>query len=356
MFGKYLYNLLGLCLLFACLTACNDESKTPIPTDPSQPTGLYQNGVFVVCEGNFGWGIATLSFIEANSQRVSNRIFSHANSGQLLGNVAQSMVLYQNKGYIVVNNSRRIEVIEPQTAKSLATFEGFTSPRYLLPIGNDKAYLSTIYETFIYLIDLNTGRIEDTIELGFWSEKMFRLDAQNVMVVSHDSQELVVLNPQTHQIRTVLRVGRGAKSVVVQENGTAWVLTAGAAAGQSGAAQLFRIEAPWQAVELVQTFSAQNRIRQLALSNDQKTLFYVQDQDLIAYEIATQRTSVLVEKLPASLVYNLAHDPKNPHIYLADALDYVQEGIVWQYHSRTGQLLGQYSVGVIPNDFCFIEP
>lgn len=71
-----------------------------------EPFAQSQRGVFITCEGNFGWDNASLSFYDPAARSVENEIFIRAN-GMKLGDVAQSMTLHKGRGYVVVNNSAR---------------------------------------------------------------------------------------------------------------------------------------------------------------------------------------------------------------------------------------------------------
>ena len=61
---------------------------------------------------------------------VENNIFSQINSFQL-GDVVQSMNIIDEKAYIVVNNSSKIEVANIDSMNSIATIQGLISPRYI---------------------------------------------------------------------------------------------------------------------------------------------------------------------------------------------------------------------------------
>ena len=59
------------------------------------------SGLFITNEGNFQYGNATLSYYDPETKQVQNEVFFRANSMKL-GDVAQSMCIHDNKGWVVV--------------------------------------------------------------------------------------------------------------------------------------------------------------------------------------------------------------------------------------------------------------
>ena len=105
----------------------------PVPEERfsyPMPPGEEPEGVFIVCEGNFMYGNASLSFYLPSSGELQNEVFARAN-GMKLGDVAQSMTIHDGTAYIVVNNSGIVFGIDPETFRIERVIRGIGSPRYI---------------------------------------------------------------------------------------------------------------------------------------------------------------------------------------------------------------------------------
>ena len=73
--------------------------------------GAFSDGIFIVNEGTFQTGTGTVTFFKPDSNLTQQDIFAAVN-GKPLGNIAQSMTIYNGKAYIVVNNADKVEIVD----------------------------------------------------------------------------------------------------------------------------------------------------------------------------------------------------------------------------------------------------
>ena len=127
-----------LLIAFAALTfiACKKEETS---------TDLYQNGVFVLNQGLFGSGVGTLDFIERGSGVVNKDIYQQNNESQVLGNVLQSMIEFNDYYYFAVNNTAKIVVVNKEDMKFVASI-AIDQPRFFATDG-DRLYVSSWGDT-----------------------------------------------------------------------------------------------------------------------------------------------------------------------------------------------------------------
>ena len=124
--------LAGLALLAASCSPKNEEKPNPAPT----------SGVFVLSEGNFGNSDGAVSLFDKATKALTLDAFGGANNGATLGDVVQSMGVQGNKGYIVVNASRKIEVVTLPDFKTAGTIAGLDQPRYFTSTSATRGYVT----------------------------------------------------------------------------------------------------------------------------------------------------------------------------------------------------------------------
>lgn len=314
------------------------------------------DGVFITNEGNFMYGNASLSYYIPSEKRVENEIFVRAN-GMNLGDVAQSMTIRKGRGYIVVNNSGVVFVIDTDTFRVTGMLTGPVSPRYIHFLSDTKAYLTDLYDPRITVFNPLTLEITGYIPTnGHKSTEQMVQYGRYVFTNcwSYDNK-LLVIDSEADRVVDSIEVGMQPASMVLDRYGKIWVGTDG---GYEGSPQgqslpsLYRIDAASRSVEKVFRFAANERLSELTLNGGGDTLYFINR--------SVWRMNVQAESLPTrpflpdkgTIYYGLAVDPATSEVYVADAIDYVQPGIVYRF-SPKGEPTDTLRVGITPGSFCF---
>jgi YVTN family beta-propeller protein len=336
--------LLSLAL---ALLAC-EKDVPPTPELPVITGGV--GGVYITNEGNFQFGNAAVSYYEEGMEDAIPDLFEPAN-GYSLGDVCQSMYIFNGKAYLVVNNSGKIEVVNESTFEVISTITGFNSPRYFLPVSNNKAYVTDLYANAISVVDLSTNTKTGQISCNGWTENM-ALAYGEVFITNRERNFLYVVNSQNDVLTDSIAIGFGANSIVEDFNGKLWVLCSGSN-GNNISATLHRINPLNHTVEATHTFpEISDSPWRLSINGTNDTLYFLNNG---VFSMPVESSGLPPEPLIAAdgrVFYGLGIQPSTGHIFVADAIDYVQRGKIYIYKTD-GSEIQSFLAGIIPGDFYF---
>lgn len=341
-------------LLFAItLFSCDKENDEPIK-------GAFSDGVFIVNEGPFQTGTGTITFFKADSNLVKQDIYNSVNN-KPLGNIAQSMTIFNGKGYIVVNNAEKVEVVDAISFKSLGTITGLKNPAQFLGISESKGYVTT-WDGNVAVIDLATNQVTKKITAGTGPDALIK--AGNYVYVANTGgfsidSSISVIDYSTDKIVKSIPVGKAPSGLVVDANGKVWVLCKGK--GYDGWPQaddtpgkLMRIDPSTLMVDYTYTFSTKTSHPDKLVINDQKSFVYFLFEYGI-YKFNINSTGSAPEKLVSRSFYSLGYEKKTDLLYAADAKDYISNGIVLRIKPANGHTVDSITAGISPRGFAFAE-
>ena len=351
---KKYFAFLVIGLLFSC-------SKTPVETVFFNFDN--QSGVFIVNEGNFMFGNASLSFYQYNQNRVFQQIFQARNQAPL-GDVAQSMELHNGLAWVVINNSGKIYVADANTMEYQATITGLNSPRYIHFINDDKAYVSDLYSSSIHIIHPKTYQKIGEINLQAEnkrrsSEQLIAFDDYVFTNCWSNGNEVLVIDSRSNNLVKSIEVGAQPQSMVLDKNNKLWVLCDGAYEGHAfywERPALVRIDAPTLEVEKLYFFDLETNPTSLEINGTKDTLYYINRN--------IYRMPVLSSMLPEEPFiestyptdyggfYSLGIHPFTSEIFISDAIDHQQNGMIYKYHPD-GHFVESFTAGVNPGAFYF---
>ena len=329
--------------------SCKKQEIGPqCPTCVDENITVKYDDVLIGCEGNFGWGNASISLFNPTNNSITNTVFQNIN-GYALGDVLQSMTEYNGHLFVVVNNSGKIEVLDTATYQKTATISGLTSPRYFCGINNSKAYVSDLFSNQIAILDLGSNAVIGSINTGGWTEEMLLVN-DKVYVCRPDTNFILQINATTNTIEDTIILAKGPSSLVLDSDNKLWALSSGGINDELG--ELNQIDPSTNNIIQKMVFSdISNSPNNLKISPDGETIYYLNNgvNQLSIYASSLPTTSIISQN--GALFYGLGISPTND-VYVSDAVDYVQAGIVYRYDS-TASLVHQFSVGIIPQGFWF---
>lgn len=321
---------------------------------------LPAHGLFIINEGNFQYGNATLSFYDPVSKTVENELFFRANAMKL-GDVAQSMVIRDGVGWVVVNNSHVIFAIDINTGKEIGRIVNLTSPRYIHFLSDEKAYVTQIWDNRIFIVNPSTfsitGYIECpnmTMEQGS-TEQMVQVGKYVYTNCWSYQNRILKIDTETDIVVDELEIGIQPTSLVLDKNNKIWTVTDGGYSGSPygyEAPSLYKIDPQTFTVEKSFRFSLGDAPSEVQLNGDGSKLYWINDD---IWEMDVDKGTLPPRPFIAAkgtIYYGLTVDPVSGDVYVADAIDYQQQGQILRYSSG-GELLDSFYVGIIPGAFCW---
>lgn len=359
------YKIVFYLLLVGLLSGCMkygpiDEEEFDVGADLGNGDVVSGKGLFITNEGNFMYGNASLSYYNPETREVLNEVFAKANSMKL-GDVAQSMVIRNGIGWIVVNNSGVIFAIDIHTFKVVGHITGFTSPRYIHFLSDEKAYVTQIWDHRIFIINPKefkiTGYIDcpDMTDESASTEQMVQYGDYVFTNCWSYQNRILVIDTRTDQVCDQIVVGIQPTSLVMDKYNKLWTVTDGGYEGSPyghEAPRLYCIDAETRKVEKQFTFKFGDWPSEVQLNGTRDTLYFI-NKDIWRVPVTAERFPVKpFIKSKNTLYYGLTVNPVNSEIYIADAIDYVQPGVILRYSSE-GIQLDEFKVGIIPGAFCW---
>ncbi len=354
--------LIGFLILQVCFIAgCKDDENT-------NPKGKYEKGVIILNEGTFKGSNGEISFFYTDSNKVVNNVFEKANGkNHPLGDVIQSMLVQNEQGYIIVNNSNKVVVVNPFTFVQTAEI-ALKQPRYMVADGNTGYVTEWVNNDYlnppkgrVAIINLQTNSTAkgDTITTnGQFPDKLILLNGR-LYVLNSNENTVSILNTQTKSFEKKIEIGSGPSGIVVDKNNDIWILTSGEAdyskypvIGTLEAGKLMRFSVNNGSLELKNTFAfAEFGGSDLIINNAKDKLYYSYNGKV--FEQAISAASLNTTPFLSRSFYGIGIDPTGSTFYGGVAPDYTNNGKMIRYNVATKAVIDSATVGIAPNGFLF---
>lgn len=348
--------LLPTVFLAFSLASCKSDD------DSRQEQTTYDAGIFIANEGPFQNGSGTVSFWNRATGETVQDIFAAANAGAMAGNILQSIHIENERAFLVVNNAGKVVVTDADTFEKTGEITGLQQPRYLLPVSENKAYVSQWgadgLTGSVAVVNLQTNLVEKTIPTGSGPEQMLLTGGRLYVANSGGGfggidSTIAVIDIVTENVISKIKVGINPNSLVMDKNGAIWagcsgftdwadpanpLNTPGNLARVENGTVTFSVNVPEQAYDL--TINA----------DGDHLYFLANNYGGNIYSMAITETLFNLNPFATGAYYALGFDAVEKTILAGDARDFQSNGEV-KVFDLSGNEKRVIPAGIIPGDF-----
>jgi len=345
--------LMALFVPFFFTSCSSDDNNNPVTPEPR---GTYDNGLFVLNEGNSNPATASITFI-SNDGMVEQDIFRTVNpNAEPIGSYLQNIFFDENNAYIVSGSANSVTVVNRYTFEYVATIsENLTNPRYGV-VSNGKAFVTNMlnypevggFVTVINLSDYSTEKID------FGSTRTERIIEKDGKIYVSNGQfgignTVTVIDAETNNIGDPINLGEGNNiSTIDQKDNFMYVLTSN---------NIRKINLNDLEIVGTKTFPVTiTNPRHLNIENDviyftsSTSVYSLPLDDFENNSVEPNQVFSYTSTSEFGAMYGFAVE--DGKIYVADAPDFSSAGSVYIY-SLNGTLQATHTAGVGPNGFYF---
>lgn len=352
---------------------------------PEGPIGKGEIEALVLNEGLINTNMGDISVIYRDGTVIPN-VFRDVNS-RPMGDVAQSITRINGKYFLAMNNSNKIEIVEPGTFKSLGTIKYTQAglPRQIVPISETEAIVSDLNQQ---LVRIRTVEPYDEpleyISIPRWVEYMVVVENKLFCMTEGGLYVFDVNNIKKEATRVIRDIKNEENTktcrMLVDRHNKIWALMNVRENNEVTSISLSRINPVTEKVEAVYKLPIGDRVNPQpgeiigAINYNRtdidltgtwvyfnvKTCVRKTDYSGVLSQQSVYRINVDTGEfehyrdLPgANMMYGFAVSPTGD-VYLCDCLDYsAQRGYIRHY--KKDESIVSYRVGVYPGQVYFPE-
>ena len=325
-----------------------DKDDPPILIPPS----VSSIGVYVVNEGLFGQNNAGLSYKNLEDGTVTNNVYSSANNGNPLGDNANSMTIFGSKGYIAVDNSNKVEIINLNDFKSFGFIDlGMNgSPREIYVKDENTAYVTSLNLDQVAKLDLQTKTVTTRINVGRKPEGI--KGANGKLFVANSGfgfdNTVSVIDMASDMVVATLQVGLNPRFVLNGFDNFIYVVCTGSFSDTTIFSGIYKIDPAANVV--VDSVQVKKNPGEACFTEINKMLV-INNDGVVNVDLATKSVSPLISGTAVNsffgVIYSISYDLLRATIYCGNPKDFTQNGEVVTFDVN-GNETGRFNVGLNP--------
>ncbi|SDE20961.1 YncE family protein [Niabella drilacis] len=358
---------LPVCLYLAgilLIAACRKERDWTLPPQNAEKD-TTSTGFYFLNEGGWGYNNATLDYFDTHSGVYERDVFTKANPDAVLGlgDTGNDMGVYGSKLYVVMNWSKKIEILDARTARRIKvltdqTHKAIENARSIT-FANGFAYLSsytTSEKGMVLEIDTATLNVTRTVEVGRQPDEL--TVAGNKLYVANSGgyspanleRTVSVIDLSAFKVIKAISVAPNLRRLKKDGNGFLYICPWGTTG------KLYVVDTKTDRL----ADSINVMVEDFTIVRDTA---YIYGTDYGGGQHAYTRVDLKNKKvIPGSFIsdgtkitmpYGIAVDPNNGSIYIADARNYSEAGDLYCFNAYGKLKSTIWKTGIIPGHIAF---
>lgn len=336
---KLIFLALSLAFFTSCTTSDSPFVEEKIPVN-------LENGILFLNEGNYQGENASLGAINTDFSGIAENIAKNSNGS--LGDVAQSMAFYNNKAFIVLNNSNTIEVFDRYTFKHERTIESnLNQPRYIT-FSNDKMYVTNYGSSSVTIYNANDFEYLNEISIDGPVDNITTLNRKIYIqkAAFSEGNEIVIVDDKTDAIIKTIEVEDKLQSIVAHSD---FIYAVSSINSRS---HFYKIDAHDD--KIVNHFLSTKNMNAKNLRADENILYYTSNNQVYQWfpnDTVVQFNPVLtIEDATDLFAAFYGFNVIDNRVYIADAGTYTEASIISIYNLK-GEKIKSFDGGILTNQF-----
>ncbi|TAJ08126.1 hypothetical protein DMA11_21655 [Marinilabiliaceae bacterium JC017] len=294
--------------------------------DNATPEYLSLKGNYLVCQGSMG---KTNGAVSLYSDAVNDANIFKSVNGKDLGDVVQSFAIVDTLGFIVVNNSQKVEIVRMRDFKSVGTIKDLSYPRYVIQATENTIYISNgkgdgSESDEVVEYDFRSMKVVSNIKVGKGPEVMAKVGDKVYVANSGgygDDNTVSVIDVNSHDVTTITTAYGGVDMEVDYENNV-WLYCNGGLDDSwqpIETAKLIKIDSKTD--KIAKTFEYVKKVQSwgsnlIAMSADKRDIYFTVDN---TYKMSVNADELPTEQWAVGVYYGIDVDPSNGDVYVMDS-------------------------------------
>lgn len=343
-------NLLIVLLISLAFYSCSKDNTT----EPQQPV---TKGVFVINEGLYMQNNSEITFYDPSTDQTITNYYSQRN-GRIIGDNANSMFIFQDRGFVAVDGSNKIEVMDLKTGQSLGIIDlgQNGSPREIFILNSTRGFVTSFSKHSVIEFNPTSLSIVREIPVGRYPEGIAY--ANNKLFIANSNlgsgNSVSVIDLSSNSVVRTIQVGTNPRFAGLSNDGRVIIGCSGDFFNPIGVGGYYFINP----VNLTVTDSVilNYHPQDYSLTKD-NLMFYINDKGIGRVNLNNRNVdTVFISGTTVNdiygIAYSIAFDEINQLLYIGNPKNFQQNGEV-KIFDKSGNYLKKFETKINPGAIYF---